>query len=187
MSEYGKILTERGTLTNWRRQRMDLSGHGNEHTEQGALTFWRQQKEALVRTQNESHQRRRSHLLEAEEGGACQNTERIRPRKAITNWRQRMEELVRTRRQTDRARRTHFLETTEGGTCQDVERNRSSEMYSPTGNSGRSKLSGHGKKYSERGTLTSWRQQREELVRTWKEIDRARHTHFLKTADGKTC
>jgi hypothetical protein len=45
----------------------------------------------------------------------------------------------------------------------------------------------HGKKPTEKGPLTSWRLQREELVKTQKEPYRARPTHFLETAGGETC
>ena len=48
-------------------------------------------------------------------------------------------------------------------------------------------MSRHRKKPTEQGTLTYWRQQREGLVRTQKETDRARHTDVLKTAEGGTC
>ena len=48
-------------------------------------------------------------------------------------------------------------------------------------------MSGHGKKSTEPGALTSWRRQREGLVRTRKEIDQARRTHFLETTKGGTC
>jgi hypothetical protein len=36
----------------------------------------------------------------------------------------------------------------------------------------------------ERRALTFWRRPREGLVMTRKEIDRARHTYFLRTAEG---
>jgi len=48
-------------------------------------------------------------------------------------------------------------------------------------------LSGHRKKQTEQGALTSWRWQREGLVRTWKGTDQARGTHMLETAGGGTC
>ena len=48
--------------------------------------------------------------------------------------------MVRTWKETDQQRHTHILETAEGGTW-----------------------SGHGKKPTNRGTLTSWRRQREAL------------------------
>ena len=38
-----------------------------------------------------------------------------------------------------------------------------------------------------KGALTFWKRQREGLVRTQKETDRARHTHVLETAEGGTC
>jgi hypothetical protein len=99
----------------------------------------------------------------------------------------------------------------DGGIYQDTERNRPSSEHSPTGNSRRRDLSehgkknrpskahslsgddrgrdssGYGKKPSERDTLTPWRQQREELVRTRKETERAWSTHKLVMAQGETC
>ena len=100
--------------------------------------------------------------------------------------------------------------TAEERPCQDTERNRSSKAHSRPGHSRERDLSGHGKKPTGGGTLTSWRRQREGLVRTqkkptdqgtltfWrrqrvrlvrthKETDRARHTHFLEMAAGGTC
>ena len=98
----------------------------------------------------------------------------------------------------------------EEGTCQDPERNRP-KGHSPTRDSSERDLSGHGKKPTDQGTLTNWRQQREGLVRTqkepnrprcthvlgletaeglvrtWKETDRQKHTHILETAEGGTC
>ena len=80
-----------------------------------------------------------------------------------------------------------------------------SEAHSrPGGGSGRD-LSVHRKKPTERSSLTSWRWQREglvgtrketnratqthhlemaEVLMTWKETDRARRTHSLKAAEG---
>jgi hypothetical protein len=75
----------------------------------------------------------------------------------------------------------------EGGTCRDTERSRLSKRNSlPRNGKGRD-LSGHGKELTEREALTSWRWQREGLVRTLKETDQARGTHFLGTAEGGTC
>ena len=48
-------------------------------------------------------------------------------------------------------------------------------------------MSGHGKKPTDRGGLTTWRRQREGLVRARKETDRPRRTHILETADGGAC
>jgi len=48
-------------------------------------------------------------------------------------------------------------------------------------------LSEHGKKLTERRALTSWRPQRERVVRIQKEADRERGTHVLETAEGVTC
>ena len=74
----------------------------------------------------------------------------------------------------------------EEGTCQDPERNRP-KGHSPTRDSSERDLSGHGKKPTDRGTLTNWRQQREGLVRTQKENNRLRRAHILETTEGGTC
>ena len=60
-------------------------------------------------------------------------------------------------------------------------------MHSPTGDGRARDLSGHGKKQTEKGILTSWRQKREGLVKTRKEIDQARHAHILEMVKGGTC
>ena len=88
---------------------------------------------------------------------------------------------------TDRARRTHVLETVERGTCQDTERYQPSKAHSPTGDGRGRDFSGHGRKQTEQGTLTLCRRQMEGIIRTQKETDRARHTHFLEKAEGETC
>jgi hypothetical protein len=90
-------------------------------------------------------------------------------RGALTSWRRQREGLVRTRKETDRPRRTHVLETAEGGTCQDTQGNRPTEAHSQTGDGRGRDLSGYTRKPTDRGALTSWRRQREELVRTRKE------------------
>jgi len=46
--------------------------------------------------------------------------------------------------------------------------------------------SGHGRKLSESGTLTNWRVQMDKQVRTQKESEQARGTHFLESTDGWT-
>ena len=48
-------------------------------------------------------------------------------------------------------------------------------------------MSSHRTKPTNRGTLTPWRWQKERLVRTWNETNRARHTDILETAEGGTC
>ena len=48
-------------------------------------------------------------------------------------------------------------------------------------------MSGHGNNPTDRGPLTNWRRQTERLVRTQKQSDRPRPTHFLETADRGTC
>ena len=139
--------------------------------------------EGLVITQKETNRARRTHFLETAEGGICHDRKRNQPREphsrsgdsrgrnlsgdvkkptergALTSWRRRMEGLVRTRKEIDRARHTHFLEAAEGGICQDMERNRPTEAYSPTEGSRGRDLSGHRRKSTERGSLTSWRRQ----------------------------
>ena len=76
-----------------------------------------------------------------------------------------------------------MLERTEGGTSQEMERNRLSEGHSRTGDSRGRDLSGHGKKSADRVALTSWRRQREGLVRTWNVIHQERDTHSLETVE----
>ena len=149
---------------------------------------------------------RDTHFLERTEGGTCQDTERNqlseahslpgdgrwkdlseqgkKPTKGgpLTPWRRQREGIVRSRKETDQARHTHKLKTAEGGTCQDMERNRSSKAHSRSGDSRGRDLSGHGKKPTKQGTLTNWRQQREEPVKTQKETDQVRHTNQLETA-----
>jgi hypothetical protein len=46
--------------------------------------------------------------------------------------------------------------------------------------------SGHGKKASERGALTTWRSQSDGQVRTSQESERARSTHVLESAERWT-
>jgi len=74
----------------------------------------------------------------------------------------------------------------EGGTSQDKERKPPSKAHSLPGDGRGRDKSGHRKKAIEQGALTYWRQQREGPVRTRKESDQARHTHFLETAEGGT-
>ena len=176
-----------------------------------ALTLWRQQTEGLVRSWKETDRARGTHILEMVEGEACQDMERnqlnerrslsednrgrnlsghgkkLTEQWALTNWGCQRKRLVRPWKETDRARGTHILEAAEGETCQDIERNRPIEGYSLPGDGRGRDLSGHRMKSTERGALTSWRQQREGLVRTEKEINRGRRTYFLEMAKGGTC
>ena len=55
----------------------------------------------------------------------------------------------------DRVSVTHFLEMAEGGTHQNTERNRPSEGHSLPGDGRVRDLSGHRKKTTEQGALTS--------------------------------
>ena len=109
--------------------------------------------------------------------------ERNRQSEAISRPGYDREGLVRIRKETNRATRTHQLEETEGGTCQDTERNRLSEAHSHPGDGRVRDLSGYGKKQTERGILTNWRQQSEQLVRT-RERNRPRDAHS-RPGDGR--
>ena len=144
------------------------------------------------------------------EGGTCQDTEGIRPTEAhslpgdgrqrnlsghqtnltdrgpLTSWRRQTEGLIRTPKESDRPRPTHALETVDRGTRQDTKRIQPTEARSHSGDGRQRDLSGHGKNPTDRGPLTSWRWQTEELVRTPKESDRPRPTHQLETADRGT-
>ena len=203
-------------------------------TERGLLTNWRRQTEGLVRTPKQSDRPRRTHSLETVEGGTCQDTQRTQPTEAhslpgdrrrrdlsghrnnltdrgpLTSWTHQTERLVRTPKQSDRPRPTHSLETAYRETRQDIKRIqpteahsrtgdgrrgnlsgtgriRPTEAHSPTGNGRQRDLSGHRKNLTDRGPLTSWRRQTEGLVRTLKVSDQPRSTHSLETADIGTC
>ena len=210
LSGHRKKSTEQGILTSWRQHQEGLVRTQEKSTERGVLTGWRRHREGLVDT-GKIDRARCTHKLETASGGTYQDTERNRlsearslsgdsrrralsghrkrstDRGALTNWRRQREGLVRTQKKTARSRHTHSLETASGGTCQDTERDRPTEAHSPTGDGRGSDLSGHRKKSTDRGALTSWRRQTEGLVRTQKEIDRPRRTHFLETASGGTC
>ena len=136
--------TNRGPLTNWRRQTEDLSGHPNNPTDRGPLTVWRRQTERLVRTSKQPNRPRPTHELETADRATSQDTETIRPTEAhshsgdgrqsdlsehrnnptdrgpLTSWRRQTERLVRTSKQSDRPRPTHSLETADRVTCQDT-------------------------------------------------------------------
>ena len=164
----------------------DKSGHRKKPTERGVLTNWRRQREDLVRTQKETDRSRHTHILETAEG-----------------------EIVRIQKETDQAMRAHSLETAKGETCQDTEGSQPSEAHLLPGDDGGRDFSGHRAKRTDRGTLTSWRrqrerlsghrkkrtkqcaltpwrQQRERIFRIRKETNRARDmgTHKLENADG---
>ena len=190
-----------------------MSGHGKQPTERSALTSWRWQGGGggQVRTQKETDRPKRTHILETASGGTCQDTKKTNRVKHTHSLEtvergtcQDMErnqpieahslpengigrDLSRHGKKPDRPRHTHKLETASGGTCQDTERNRPTEAHSHSGDGIGRDLSGHGKKPTERSALTNWRWQGEGQVRTRKETDRLRRTHFLETAEGGTC
>ena len=58
---------------------MNLSGHEMNQTDRGPLTNWRRQTEGLVRTTKESDRPRPTHKLKTADRGTCQDTERILP------------------------------------------------------------------------------------------------------------
>ena len=94
---------------------------------------------------------------------------------------------MKTRKDSKFTSNTHLLETAEEGTYQDIERKQLREGHSLPGDSRGRDFSGEEKKPSKRGALTSWRQQREGLVRTWKDSNTERGTHLLETAEGDSC
>src|SRR5260221_13589 len=66
-----------------------------------------------------------------------------------------------------------------------MERRSGSKGHSQTGEGRGQDWSGYGK-VSQQGTLTCWRGQRSELVKTWKESKEARGTHFLERSEAMT-
>ena len=66
--------TEAHSLSGESRER-DLSGHENNLSDRGPLTNWRRQTEGLVRTPKESDQVRPTHSLKTADGGICQDTD----------------------------------------------------------------------------------------------------------------
>ena len=181
LSRHGIKPTDRGALTSWRHQREVLVKTRNQTDRSRCTYILRHQREGLVKTRNQTDGARHTHFLGIAEGGTYQDMRRNRRSKAhslpgdgrgrdlsghemkpiergpLTSWIHQREGLVRTRDKTDRSRRTYFLETSEGRTCQDTESNRRSETRSLSGDSRRRDLSGHEKKPTEQGTLTSWR------------------------------
>ena len=112
----------------------------------------------------ERKQQRDRHSQTGDRRGWNLSGHRMKPteRWALTHWRPQRVGLVRT------------------------ERNQLSDGHSLTGD-GRRDLSGHGKKVTERQALTNWRPECEGPVRTQKQSDRATGTHFLETAEERTC
>src|SRR6266850_978011 len=108
-------------------------------------------------------------------------------RGALTSCRAQREGLVRTLKESDRARGTHILSRAEGGSRQDTERIRPREGHSHSVERRGRVSSGERNNPTARGALTACRAQREGLVRTLKESDRARGTHRLSSAEGGSC
>ena len=94
--------------------------------------------------------------------------------------------LVGTQKESDRAGGTHNLEMA-GVNMSDYEEKPTERGVLTFWRRQREELVRTGKgKTTERGALTSWRRQRERLVRTQKESDRAWGTDFLQAAEGET-
>ena len=72
------------------------------------------------------------------------------------------------------------------GQSQETERNQPSKEHSLPGDRIGGDKSGHRKKLTEGGALTLWRPHQEGQVRTQRETDQARGTHFLETTLGGT-
>ena len=153
MSGHGNKPTERGALTNWRQQR-DLSGHGKKPTERGELTSWGRQRKGLVKTWKETDRKRGTHQLEMEERGTCQDTEINQP--------------------SERHSRP-------GGDLSGRAKKPAEKGRSPPGDGRGRDLSGCGGKPTEQGEPTSWRRQREGLVKTWKQTN----LRDSQTGDGR--
>jgi len=75
---------------------------------------------------------------------------------------------------------------TEGKEHISRQKRKAMKEYSRTEEHRERDLSGHAKKPTKKEALTNWRGKREGLVRTRKETDQARLTHFLETAEGGT-
>ena len=146
-----------------------MSGHGKRPTEKGTFTNWRRQREGLVRTQKETVRAGGTHVLETAEGETCQDMERNRPSEAhsLSGDGRGRDLSEHGKNPTERGTLTLWRRQT----CQGTERNRPGEAHSLPGDGRGTGLSGQGKNTTKRGTLTSWRRQREGLVRTRKETD----------------
>ena len=89
---------------------------------------------------------------------------------ALTSWRPQREGQVRAQKERD-WEMGHTLPGDRRGKSHDMERNQLSKERSLPGDHRGGDKSGHGKKTTEQGALTSWRPQREGQVRTQKESD----------------
>ena len=209
MSGHGKKQTDRRALTFWRRQREKLvrtrkethqpahsptgdgrgghlSGHGKKQTDQRALTNWRRQSEAVVRKSKETDRPTRTHSLGMAERGTCQDTERNRPTDAHSLSGDSTGRHL-SGHENDRPTNANSPTRYGRGKHMNTDRIRPIDTHSPPGDDRRTRLSKHGKNPTDRRALTSWRRQRETLVRTWKESDRMTGTHQLETEKGGTC
>ena len=206
-----KEIDRPSALTCWRRQREQLVRTPKE-IDQPSRTHFLETAEGVTCQDTRRDRPTEPHSRAGDGRGSDLSGHRKKStdRAALTIWRRHRERLVRTPKEIDRPRRTHELETGEGATCQDTERNRQTKPHSLAGDGRGSNLSGHRKKSTDRAhslagdgrgsdlsghrkrstnraALTSWRRQRERLVRTPKEIGRPSRTHFLETGEGVTC
>jgi hypothetical protein len=108
-------------------------------------------------------------------------------RGALTDCGAQSEELVRRAKESQPARHTHFLLSVERGTGQDNKRKPANEGHSPTVERTARDWLGQLKPANQRGALTNCRAQSEGLIRTAKEGQPARVTHFLSSAERGTC
>ena len=151
---------------------MDLSRHGTKETERRALTSWRRQRAGLVRTRKikrpsdvhslpgdgrgkdlsgrtrkATDRATRTHQLETEDGGICQDAE------------------------SNRLSEAHSHSGNVRGTNLSGHEKKQTERRGLTNWKRQRDLSGHGKKQTERRALTLWRWKTEGLVSTRKAID----------------
>ena len=130
-------------------------------------------RERQVRTSKESNRARGTHMLETEEGGTSQVTERKRPskghslsrggrgrgeskherqateRRALTSCKWQKGGQVRTQKGSNQVGDAHHLEIIEGATSQDMARKRLSKGCSQPGDSRVRNKSAHRKKATE--------------------------------------
>ena len=182
MSGHEKNSIERGALTLWRRHRERHVRTRDEFDRPRHTHFLEMAEGGACQNAGRITQRKAHSQTGDGSGGTCQETETNRlgeahslPRDGkaknwsgdaknpiqlgiLTLWRRQRERVVRKQKEFDRARHAHALEAAGGGGCQNMEGIRPKRAYSQTGN-GRRELSGNGHKQTERGPLTTWRQE----------------------------
>ena len=187
------------------------SGDRKKPTERGTLTNWRPHREGQVRTRRETERARHTHVLETAQRGTSQDRARNRQSEVHSRTgdrtgrdksghrkKKQSETHSQTGDRTGRDKSGHVEKPKERGTLtfwrphrgtsQDMERNRQNEAHLQTGDrTGRDKSGTRRETNRARQcTLTVWEAHREGQVRTGKETDRARRTHFLGIAKKGT-